>query len=365
METEPTQPIPEEPRRLTRSTEDRVLAGVCGGIARRYGIDVAIVRVATVVLALAVGFGVIAYLAAVLLVPGEDGPADAKPDRTAGLIVLGLLLFFAWPLVLGGGLLMAGLALPVAVLALFGLVAWWLATGHGPDGEPGEVVRWSALGAGLLILCAALFTAGATAAAFGGGTVAAAVAIGAGAVLVVSAFFGGARLLVLPAMSLALAAGIVAAAGVDINGGVGERDYRPESAADIRDAYELGLGELTLDLRGVELPAGDTPVAVDLGVGELRVLVDEDVCVATRAKVGAGVVNVFDRLTEGVDVDVDDRPKAVPGRSRLLLDADLGMGEVRVNDGSPRFDRYEHHNDHGADTHSEPQPGCEARASTG
>ncbi|MBA3301241.1 MAG: PspC domain-containing protein, partial [Thermoleophilaceae bacterium] len=165
-----------------RSTQDRVLAGVCGGIARRYGIDVAIVRVAAVVLALAIGFGVIAYLAAALLMPSDDAAPDVKPDRTAALIVLGLLLFFAWPFVLGGGLLIAGLAVPVAVLALLGLLAWWLATGQGPQGETGDVVRWSALGAGLLLLCGVLFTGGAAAAAFGGGTVAAAVVIGAGAV---------------------------------------------------------------------------------------------------------------------------------------------------------------------------------------
>ena len=51
-----------------------------------------------------------------------------------------------------------------------------------------------------------------------------------GAALIVSAFVGGgARWLVLPALIVAIPLGFVAAAGIDVDGGVGDRDYRPTS----------------------------------------------------------------------------------------------------------------------------------------
>ena len=59
METE-TSPTP---RRIKRSRDDRMLGGVCGGIARHFDIDPVIVRIATVTLVCAVGVGAVAYLA--------------------------------------------------------------------------------------------------------------------------------------------------------------------------------------------------------------------------------------------------------------------------------------------------------------
>lgn len=56
--------------RLTRSREDRMVAGVCGGVAAHLGIDPTLVRVLTVVATL-LGFGsvAVAYLVAWALMP--------------------------------------------------------------------------------------------------------------------------------------------------------------------------------------------------------------------------------------------------------------------------------------------------------
>ena len=62
-------------RQLRRSADDRMLAGVAGGIARYLDADVTLVRVLIAALALLSGGGVAAlYLAAWLLIPqdGED-----------------------------------------------------------------------------------------------------------------------------------------------------------------------------------------------------------------------------------------------------------------------------------------------------
>jgi phage shock protein C len=57
---------------LRRSADDRMLAGVAGGLARYLGADVTLVRVIIAALALLTGAGVALYLAAWLLIP-EDG----------------------------------------------------------------------------------------------------------------------------------------------------------------------------------------------------------------------------------------------------------------------------------------------------
>jgi hypothetical protein len=79
------------------------------------------------------------------------------------------------------------------------------------------------------------------------------------------------------------------------------------------------------------------PLELDLGLGEARVVVPDDVCVATSADVGIGNVRLFDRDNGGIDVDFEDRPDAGPGVTRLVLDAEVGIGEVRVHDPAGAF----------------------------
>lgn len=61
------------PRKLTRSRDDRKIAGVCGGIAGYFGWDPTLVRVLYVVISVAsVGFpGMAVYLLLWVLMPNE------------------------------------------------------------------------------------------------------------------------------------------------------------------------------------------------------------------------------------------------------------------------------------------------------
>ena len=61
---------------LRRSADDKMLAGVAGGIARYFNADVTLVRVIIAALALLNGVGVALYIAAWLLIP-EDGNDQA------------------------------------------------------------------------------------------------------------------------------------------------------------------------------------------------------------------------------------------------------------------------------------------------
>src|SRR3954454_17694913 len=171
MTTQATAPIPEPPvsKRLTRSTEGRVIAGVAGGFGRYFAVDPVVVRLALIVLAFLGGSGLVLYAAAWLLVPSDDDP-------DAGLGIAGVGRRF--------GLMLGLLALTVVA----GLAGFW-----------------------------------GTAA--GGATATGLVVIAVGALLAVGAFTGVLRWLIVPAIALALGAGAVAASDLDIRGGMGERIY--------------------------------------------------------------------------------------------------------------------------------------------
>ena len=63
---------------LVRSERDRVIAGVCAGLAEHLGLDVTLVRVGFVVFAL-FGPGLIAYIVLWIAVPNESAVAPSLP----------------------------------------------------------------------------------------------------------------------------------------------------------------------------------------------------------------------------------------------------------------------------------------------
>ena len=116
-------------RILRRDRDAGWLGGVAAGIARRYGVDVSLVRLAFVVATAAGGFGIAAYALGWLFIPSGDSGAPRRGIPTGraavevalgtGLLLLAVLLTFralglwfsdavVWPLVLiasGGALL--------------------------------------------------------------------------------------------------------------------------------------------------------------------------------------------------------------------------------------------------------------------
>ncbi|MBI4304139.1 MAG: PspC domain-containing protein [Chloroflexi bacterium] len=68
-------------RRLYRSRTNRILWGVCGGLADYFGIDPTIVRLIAVLLVFAGGIGIIAYLVLAIIMPLE-GTTATSPKET-------------------------------------------------------------------------------------------------------------------------------------------------------------------------------------------------------------------------------------------------------------------------------------------
>ena len=61
-----------ERKRLYKSRNNKMICGVCAGIADYFNIDPSIVRVLWAVLALAAGTGVLAYIACAIILPEGD-----------------------------------------------------------------------------------------------------------------------------------------------------------------------------------------------------------------------------------------------------------------------------------------------------
>ena len=91
-------------RRLERSSSDKMLAGVCGGLGRYFDLNPTVFRVGFVVLTLLGGAGVLVYLAAALVMPGEG------KERSLAEQVLAERKERPWPLI---GLAIVGVALIV------------------------------------------------------------------------------------------------------------------------------------------------------------------------------------------------------------------------------------------------------------
>lgn len=60
-----------EEKRLYKSSSNRILGGVCGGIAGYFGIDPTIVRLVWALFCLCAFAGVIAYIIAAVIIPNE------------------------------------------------------------------------------------------------------------------------------------------------------------------------------------------------------------------------------------------------------------------------------------------------------
>jgi hypothetical protein len=185
----------------------------------------------------------------------------------------------------------------------------------------------------LIVLVAALGAATGVGliAALGGGVAVAALSIFAGFGLIAAGLLGGPRWLIVPAIVLVMPLGVVSAADLDLTGGVGQERYRPTKVEDLRPEYRIGMGQLDVDLRGLDLPPGTTEVNVRVGVGEAVVHVPDGACLTTTADVAVGAVDAPERVAEGRDLQVHLPTAAKPGQSELVVRADIGVGHLQID----------------------------------
>ncbi len=68
-------------RRVYRSRKDRVIAGVCGGLAKYFSVDPVLIRLVAVATVLLGGAGVILYIIAMFVIP-EEPKFSSDPVRS-------------------------------------------------------------------------------------------------------------------------------------------------------------------------------------------------------------------------------------------------------------------------------------------
>jgi len=382
---------------------------VCGGLAAYLGIDPIILRILVVVLALFGGSGVLLYAAAWLLLPDEGQSRselqkllDRDGNRPAAftivvtvLVIIGALLAFSsvfdrhrfpgtgpdiWPLVAVGGI--AALvwynrrnprppvappythsqpapygtpAQPYAPAASYTPPASYNpAASYSPPASyaftpPAPYVvtkqprrRRSVLGP--LTLSVAAIAAGVMlpldlsghwhvpAAAF----LAVLLAI-VGLGLVVGAFVGRSRGLIAWGILLSLVTAVAGAIpAIDVRG-TGDVTWRPAAVSAFpADGYHWGAGNATLDLTGLPAQTGTVEVRGKLGAGTLVVLVPDNVRLVIDAHVGLGNIRLPDgNENDGIGrrTDLVIEPSSAPGTAvggTLNLRLDVGAGTLEV-----------------------------------
>jgi phage shock protein PspC (stress-responsive transcriptional regulator) len=289
-------------KRLERNRSDRMLAGVCGGLARYFDINPAFYRVGFVVLTLIGGAGILIYLAAALVIPDEgeeDSIASAalrdRRDRPWPVIGLALVAVAGLVLLSRVSIWPHGDAAWILLLVAGGIVVQLT---HRPRPEPRAESTTTAEGPVPRRRARRLMWAIAT-------------AVG-----------------VLIALVLVAAAIFAAVFRVHVDDGIGDRTYTVYDVRDLRSSYELGIGDLRVDLANVQLPPGETHVRGRVDVGQLLVVVPRGVALQVRADADFGTVHLLGESSEGrkVDKSFDQRGSRV-----LVLDAHVGAGSVHVS----------------------------------
>ena len=414
--------------RIRRDTQNGMIGGVAAGLARHLDIDVVWVRLAFVLLTVfGGGFGLVAYLAAWLIVPSDDGTAVPLPPRElrdgrgprfwTGVVLVGIGAIILLDTVLSplsariAWISTEGIVLPLVLIGIgaliyrssrdgdidlrlrfrdveeraeaFGERVEREAESFGERieqrferfGEEVEEVAedWeqrieqrsvqmkelrsrsrvapATFGAafvtlGGMLLANSLDVPGIT---IGRALAATLLVIGAG--LVVGAFLGRGRGLIVTG---ALLAPVVAFSAlfpqlpddlrwIQVDGDgvmVGEAEQRTEApetlaALPADGTYEFGVGSFIIDLRalGDEIAAaGTVTVTVEMGIGNLRILVPDGVTVTSDVDLGIGRIRILDATRSG-GLGVSDRQTVDLGDGTggtLVLDIRQGIGDVTV-----------------------------------
>ena len=134
---------------------------------------------------------------------------------------------------------------------------------------------------------------------------------------------------IVAAVLVVLVAGLLLAISVPVFSGVGNRNEAPASITSLHSKYTLGIGKLTLDFSGLQLPTGETFVKATVGIGDLHVIAPANATIDVSARAQAGDVVVLDHKDDGTHVSTRVVDRTGSGRV-LVLDLKAGLGKVTV-----------------------------------
>ncbi|MCY4422623.1 MAG: PspC domain-containing protein [Acidimicrobiaceae bacterium] len=334
-------------RILRRSSDDRVIAGVAGGIGAYFGVDAVLVRIAFIVLTFLGGAGPFLYLVGWLALPQEDsrsvvakalgGDSPRRLRSLAAVVLIGVGLLITanlsgelfevfinvWTIApyLALILIAAGVALvlwpgpagrseptpapppsgpPPSTAADAGPV-WATVAPAGP--EPPRASRSRRRGRTTVgyvtVACLLVYTGGAVvldrldAVGVDIGVYFAIALTIVGAGLLVSAYAVGARGLIL--LGVVLSAPLLLFTGAELpwGSGVGEVRVTVTDIDELQDEYRHGVGKLVVDLRGLEPDGTVRSLDLSLSVGDMDIYVPDNIRTTADVNVGAGSMRVW------------------------------------------------------------------------
>jgi phage shock protein PspC (stress-responsive transcriptional regulator) len=366
-----------DPRRLRtitdmrRSTDDRMLAGVCAGAAKYLNVDPVVIRVVIAVLTFVGLSGLILYVAAWFFLPADDTDQSIAADwfnldkneeqvRVIGLVGAAVLAALA----IVGDSQWAWWGLPWVLVPL-AILYWFfvvrprrndtddpanpavdtksgdtavLPAGSTTDPSPKADAKRAGRQPGSSALTGLTLSVAAIAVAITvlrsgltdpNWTTYLAVALGVVAVgVLVGTFFGRPGPLILIGLVLAV---LLAFGSLMPSASTGEKVVHPLTAAGVDGEYRHGLGQLRLDLTDVsdaEQLLGST-IQVENGAGDIKVTVPDDLNVAIDAQVDAGEIRAFGRKSNGTDATLV-LPADDPGEPVLTLKIRQTFGGIEV-----------------------------------
>jgi phage shock protein PspC (stress-responsive transcriptional regulator) len=374
----PAQPFIRRP--LRRRAGNRLIAGVAGGMADHLGTRPLVFRLVFVVFAFIGGIGILVYLLLWWLIPREDLPDSAAerlirrfPDAPSWL---GIALLGLGVVLLAGRLGLWGTSVLWAVLLIgLGVVlfrrdtqsatqdggslppardetdaavplqqrAWAQPTPPLPPAvtrpmamrrAPREAspLGWLVFGVALLAVGGVAILQNLDAVHLSAVRFPALALLVLGVGLLLGAFVGRARWLVLPGFLLVpivLAASLI---DVPLEGGVHEIHAVPQTPHAIAGSYRVAAGSIYLDLTSLTGMAAAPVIGASTGVGEIDVLVPFDAHVVATGKAGVGMVMVGPFSTDrGLDRSLHRawEPRYGDGPT-ITLDLQTGVGDIWV-----------------------------------
>ncbi|MGE0305840.1 MAG: PspC domain-containing protein [Acidimicrobiia bacterium] len=328
-------------------SDDRVLGGVCEVIGHQLGIDPLWVRLAFVTTALAGGVGLVVYLGLWLAMR-----AHGRPFAWVGHLVAGVTLIAIVPILIvnSGGNLVDG---PVAIIALLSGLAFALWKPRGGShaevdrsatvptrarppvaGRPSTNERRPRSPLGQLVLAGATVVAAVGAMIDQGnggrlhpeewlGTAAAICGVG----LVVGAFAGRARWLIVPAAGFAVVgfvSGQMARLDIPLSNLAGDRYLTISGLSSGTDhLIRRGFGAANVYIQ--DDVVGDHHVRAALFAGSININIPDDVRVEVNADVDHGSVSL-----DGVEQSGDDVRVGPSGGRVVVVDASIVFGDIHI-----------------------------------
>ena len=292
-------------KELRRSSSDRMLAGICGGLGRYFNVNPVFYRVAFVVLTLLGGAGLLIYGACLLVIPGEDDEDSIAADvlrnhRQRPLALVGLAL-----VAIAGIALLAHLSFHihsglfwVAVLIGGALILGAQRREHRALAEPSRPVTAAETSVSTVVSAPPRKRR--------------------------SRFLMALTGLGVLLLALVIAVGVIGAGYLHLGDGTGNRNYAPTTTAALHD-YKLGVGDMKIDLSQITVTK-PTTVNARVGIGALHVVVPQGVQVKVVAHVIWGNVQALGHEDNGHNVST------VVGSAtpQLTVDAHVDAGEIDV-----------------------------------